>query len=369
MTSNKKQVWTRGGLAVAALAGLAALGCDNTALVGAQDAGAAGASGAAGVGAAGAGGSAGGATGSAGANANGFAGAAGGVTGGGATGGVTGGGATGGAPVVDHGPGPTSAGWLFFDSLRGLNRDIYAVRADGSQLTRITTSPATEREPAVSPDGKLLAYASDETGVFQLYVKQLPDGAPRQLTTFSQLSEQPAWSPDGSQLVFHSDSSAWLVGLDGQPPRMVPPGQDYNSDLHPVFTPDGRALLADRNNQINRVDLVTGAETPVIHNSTTTIEHPTVSPDGHSVAFDVYCGDLSIWIAPIAADTVPCQGGSRVAGPGRYPSFSADGLIAFENNDANARIEVVMPGGDARTITQGGDDRNPHWAPAGFDLP
>ena len=271
----------------------------------------------------------------------------------------------------------TAGPWLFFDSVKGLNRDIYAVQADGSSLRRITTSVATEREPAVSPDGKTLAYSSDVKGALQIYLMPLPTGPERQLTNDPQGAEQPAWSPDGTRLAYHNDGGVWVIGADGQGRRSVV-GMDGPTpqNEYPVFAPSGHALIFDRFNQIHQVDLVTGLETSIVQNTTTTIEHPAVSPDGHSIAFDTFCFNdhtLSIWVAPIAANTFTCMGGTRITPAGgikaRFPAFSPTGLIAFEHGDSNPHIAVVDPGNAPTDVTSLGDDRNPSWSPAGLVLP
>jgi Tol biopolymer transport system component len=304
--------------------------------------------------------------------------------------GAAAGGGTGTAGATMAGTG-TSGPWLFFDSLRGLNRDVYAVLADGSALHRITTSPATEREPAVSPDGRTLAFSSDDKGSFQILLMPLPSGTPRLLTSDPNGAQQPSWSADGTRLAYHNDLGVWVVGADGQGTRSVVgiDGQTSQNE-YPVFAPSGRALIFDRFNQIHQVDLDSAVETSIVHNWTTTIQHPSVSPDGHSIAFDVWCdaSGLSIWIVPLAADTDPCLGGTRVttpvSGPARFPSFSPTGLIAFEHgtgtNDGSggagggavngkARIAVVAPGSDPKDVTQGDDDRNPSWSTAALVLP
>jgi hypothetical protein len=266
-------------------------------------------------------------------------------------------------------PGP----WLFFDSLRGLNRDIYGIHADGTSLKRMTTAPTTEREPSVSPDGTTLAFSSDADGTFQIYLMPLPAGAVRQLTHHAGGAQQPSWSPDGKQLVFFFNMGLYIIGSDGQNDHSVVNG-DVDPDEHGVFAPSGRALVFDRGNQIHQFDLDTRVETSVVSASTTIIEHPSVSPDGHSIAYDVLCsgGNGRIWISPLAADTEPCVGGRSVTTPAeaRFPSFSPDGLIAFEHGAGMARIGIVSPGGAPVDVTHGeGDDRNPSWSPTSLVLP
>jgi Tol biopolymer transport system component len=350
----------------ALLLGFTAAACDNTALVGAEppktDSGPGNTT-----------------------NISGSAGATGGVAG--ADGGVVGslGGAAGTNAVVvfegvTGGTGtPMSGPWLFFDSMRGLNRDIYAILADGTSLKRVTTSPTTEQEPSVSPDGTTLAFSSDADGTFQIYLMPLPAGAVRPLTHHKGGAGQPAWSPDGKQLVFFSGMGLSIIGSDGQNDHSVVLGVGV-PDQHGVFAPGGHAIVFDRGNQIHQFDLDTGVETSVVKSWTTNIEHPSVSPDGYSIAYNVSCdssGD-SIWISPLAADTLPCMGGARVTTPAespvrfpvRFPSFSPDGLIAVEHGAGAARIGIVSPGGAVMDVTHGeGDDRNPSWSPAGLVLP
>jgi Tol biopolymer transport system component len=354
------------------LLGLAAAACDNTALVGAElpktDSGQGNMINLAGSG---------GATG-------GLAGADAGVVG--ATGGVAGTGA--GVAGTDAGiflagdsggtgtpmPGP----WLFFDSLRGLNRDIYAIRADGTSLKRMTTSPATEQEPSVSRDGTTLAFSSDADGTFQIYLMPLPAGAVRPLTHHAEGAQQPSWSPDGKQLVFFSNMGLSIIGSDGQNdhPVVVVNGNGNSPAEHAVFAPSGRALLFDSVTQIDQLDLDTGL-TSIDYSFTTTMEHPSVSPDGRSIAYNAWCDSTgySIWILPLAPtpDMGPCSG-TRVTtpaeGPGRVPSISPDGLIAFERGTGAARIGIVKPGGAVMDVTHGeSDDRNPTWSPVSLVLP
>ncbi len=270
----------------------------------------------------------------------------------------------------------TSGPWLFFDSLRGVNRDIYAVQGDGSALVRLTSSTATEREPAVSPDGKTLAYSSDETGSFQLYLMPLPHGTPRQLTKGPMSAQQPAWSPNGQALSFRSDAGLFLIGVDGDGQRESPENpQDAGQNEHAIFAAND-VLVFDRENQIHQLNLDTDAETSVVQNTTTIIEHPSLSPDGHSIVFDVRCfNDVaeSIWIVPLAANTDACMGGARITtaqdGEARFPSFSSDGRIAFEHGSESVNIAVGAPGEPLKDITQGMDDRNPSWSPASLVLP
>jgi serine/threonine-protein kinase len=80
--------------------------------------------------------------------------------------------------------------------------DVYAVSIEGEHKVRpLIAAPYNQRDATLSPDGRLLAYVSDESGQNEVFVVSTVDESSRaQISTEG--GKQPHWSKSGSELVF-----------------------------------------------------------------------------------------------------------------------------------------------------------------------
>ena len=110
---------------------------------------------------------------------------------------------------------------------------------------------AVDKTPAISPDGRLVAFASDRSGLEQLWIGKTGDGAPRQVTHFSAQGHVffPAWSPDSRLVAFSLRNGAatniFLYDLRSDTLRQITATR--NRDITPVFSADGSYLYYSSN--------------------------------------------------------------------------------------------------------------------------
>jgi serine/threonine-protein kinase len=203
---------------------------------------------------------------------------------------------------------------LFFQqSEGGTQHDIWVLPwADGSEPRPVVDGPAEELHPAVSPDGRWLAYVSDESGRNEVYLTDYPEVRTRWSVSAGGGSE-PVWAPDGTELFYFQavGSQAALVAVSveagpdlelGRPEvlfqgpffgAVIPYGRAYD------VSPDGRRFLMvrrpERGDGLHTLTVVLNWLDEVVESLVAQRREPQALPDPlhhHAVPLRVWVGVL-----------------------------------------------------------------------------
>ncbi len=135
--------------------------------------------------------------------------------------------------------------------------DIWVLRMSDHKAQAFLRTPFNKSVPLFSPDGHWLAYISDESGRFEIYVQPYPGpGGKWQISTEG--GAEPLWNPNGRELFYRSGDKMMAVDIATQPsfsagkPRVLFEGQ-YNraAGVTPNYdvSPDGQRFLMIKPNE------------------------------------------------------------------------------------------------------------------------
>jgi Tol biopolymer transport system component len=240
----------------------------------------------------------------------------------------------------------------------------------------LTTAPGLEQDPAWSPEGTRIAYASDETGNMDICVRQIAAGQRINLTKDNTgYDGKPAWSPNGEWIAFVSEreeGGIFLIpALGGIPKRVVSfsfaPSLSYIGAIPPVcWSPDGTELAYAIKGILYTVPASGGTPTPLpLPPSGLTVGYsePAWSPSGERIACTgfvaVGVSTSQIWsVQRDGTDPLPLTSGKAF---NSNPIWSTDGRQLFFLSDRGGSSDIWWvpvdirgkPTGPAKSLTTG----------------
>ena len=258
---------------------------------------------------------------------------------------------------------------------------IYLIPVLGGEPRSVTSpsAPTFHTDPAISQDGRRLAYASCFTflscqvDVVELGLDYMPTGPARRLTRRAGWIRGLAWARDGHSLIYGDLTTArlWRASIAGdRAPEKIELGMGLIQPAA-VASLDRLAFVQDRGSiDIYRFDVGHPPEALLVSSSSD--YNPDVSPDGHRIAFESgRAGDgQEIWLA--AGDgSNPTQ---LTRGTGIWqgsPRWSPDGhRIAFDSQGEDGHWNIwtidVDGGSPSRLTLDPGDEQMPSWSRDGL---
>jgi serine/threonine protein kinase len=204
------------------------------------------------------------------------------------------------------------------------------------RLIRLTLNSGLTVDPALSPNGELLAYASDRAGEgnLDIWVQPVSGGEPTRLTQDPADDESPSFSPDSSRIAFHSyrgGGGIYVVPALGGQERLIAPGGQS-----PRFSTDGRLIVywigePSYSAPSGKVYVVsaTGGKPVQVQPGFADARYPIWTPDGKHVLFEgtrAAGEEPDWWVAPVDSEI---QADDKAVKTGAFAVFRRKGISVY----------------------------------------
>ncbi len=231
-------------------------------------------------------------------------------------------------------------------------------------FSTVTSFAGVQAQPALSPDGRSVAFVSNRDGYYNVYVGLVRGGELVQVTHGTSMKSRPSWSPDGSTLAYAqmNDSGTmdvWEISALGGSPRKV-----LLNANDPAWTPDGHSLVYQ--NAIDGAVWTSGVAGDnahlLVHMDPGLLgTEPRISPDGRLVGIAVRSeggpyGELAV--ADVSTGKVRML--TKDSALALSPAWSPDSRFVYFSSSRGGTLniwKIAVDGSGLRQITAGeGDD-------------
>ena len=189
-------------------------------------------------------------------------------------------------------------GTAILSILEGSYAHLFAFLPGEMRFIRLTAGEWHDIAPALSPDGNMLAFASNRGGYWDLYILRLADGRTIQLTATTEYEGSPSWSPDNRWLAYEAyvpdeqggNLEIFVRAIDSSQ-DVVQLTSDPAADYAPAWSPGGRtiAFVSTRNGGkdiwVANLDQAVNMFSNISRDPALVETSPVWSPDGRKLAW------------------------------------------------------------------------------------
>lgn len=260
---------------------------------------------------------------------------------------------------------------IVFISTVSSGKEVYVCDFDGYGPAQITHNRGINLSPAMSQDGKWVAYTSYAKGKPDLYIQNISDNR-ISIVDKKGIGISPAWVPGKFELAasmsFSGDPEIYLLTGTGKVINRLTDSPGI--DVSPSFSPDGNkmAFVSRRGGtpQIYVQNMNSGQAVRLTFQGNNNTQ-PEWSPKGDKILYTALAKGSGFNICMIGADGTGLMQLTYAQGDNESPSWSPDGsMIAFSSTrEGTSRIYVMTAYGadQRRLLSMPGQQSEPKWSP------
>lgn len=177
-------------------------------------------------------------------------------------------------------------GDVLYSASSGGDVDIWRMALDGTRRKQLTDDPEVDAMPAISPDGKTVAFISGRSGQVTIWTMGIDGSRQKQITTGGR-DVRPRFSPDGTWLLYNARGSKQAVlariPVNGGEPSVIPSPWERV----PAISPDGKYIAAlDSELKLGVVSATDGSPVRSFEQRGTGITELRWTKDSRAIAFE-----------------------------------------------------------------------------------